>query len=337
MKHMSSLLSGPCNVSVYQAKNFGDMLLIIPLIRVLCAQGQVTSVTVFCKSACAPILFGIHPKVETVLAPRGLLSILRTSIRYRIDLMLLPHASRTGFLVGLLSGASCLSVDEIKGILFWRARSLPKPMLPKRHTLERNLDLLRYLQITITREDVSLSVDHLLVHETKVVKELPAKYVVIHPGTRWMFKTPNSGFWKMLILNLLKLGFEPVITGTDSSSEGKLLTFLEKTCGVLSLAGQTSIPSLAKVISEAQGYIGVDTFATHMASAVGVRGIALYGPTSEFIWGPYGYGNRIKVVSSEYHPCIPCHNDGCGGGKISECLDSLRASQVTQHFVEALN
>jgi len=36
---------------------------------------------------------------------------------------------------------------------------------------------------------------------------------------------------------------------------------------------------------------------------------------------------RSRVVVSE-HPCRPCGNDGCGGGKVSECLTGLPVERV---------
>jgi heptosyltransferase-3 len=37
-----------------------------------------------------------------------------------------------------------------------------------------------------------------------------------------------------------------------------------------------------------------------------------------------------RVVASNNYPCRPCGNDGCGGGKISECLTTLPVSEVLQ-------
>ena len=49
--------------------------------------------------------------------------------------------------------------------------------------------------------------------------------------------------------------------------------------------------------------------------------VALFGPSGELEWGPWRVPHRI--VASGEHPCRPCGNDGCGGGKVSECLTRL--------------
>ena len=45
--------------------------------------------------------------------------------------------------------------------------------------------------------------------------------------------------------------------------------------------------------------------------------------------GPAILFERVKgeVVASD-HPCRPCGNDGCGGGKVSECLTTLDVDRV---------
>jgi heptosyltransferase-3 len=42
------------------------------------------------------------------------------------------------------------------------------------------------------------------------------------------------------------------------------------------------------------------------------------------------------VVSSTDHPCRPCGIDGCGGGKISDCLVTLPESRVLAAIDELL-
>jgi len=64
----------------------------------------------------------------------------------------------------------------------------------------------------------------------------------------------------------------------------------------------------------------------HIAAAVGTPLVALFGPSGEIEWGPWQVPHR--VVASNDHPCRPCGNDGCGGGKISECLTTLPVERV---------
>jgi heptosyltransferase-3 len=43
-----------------------------------------------------------------------------------------------------------------------------------------------------------------------------------------------------------------------------------------------------------------------------------------------------RIVASAVHPCRPCGNDGCGGGKVSECLTTLPVDRVYAAVSELL-
>jgi len=63
----------------------------------------------------------------------------------------------------------------------------------------------------------------------------------------------------------------------------------------------------------------------HIAAAMQTPTVVLFGPSGEFEWGPWQVPAR--VLTSD-HPCRPCGQDGCGGGKISECLTDISVDDV---------
>jgi heptosyltransferase-3 len=68
----------------------------------------------------------------------------------------------------------------------------------------------------------------------------------------------------------------------------------------------------------------------HIAAAMQTPTLALFGPSGELEWGPWMVEQRVVV--SHAHPCRPCGIDGCGGGKVSECLTTLPVAHVHQQF-----
>jgi heptosyltransferase-3 len=72
----------------------------------------------------------------------------------------------------------------------------------------------------------------------------------------------------------------------------------------------------------------------HIAAAMGTPVVALFGPSGEVEWRPWAVAHR--VVTSVEHPCRPCGNDGCGGGKVSECLTELPVDRVHGALTELL-
>jgi hypothetical protein len=91
-------------------------------------------------------------------------------------------------------------------------------------------------------------------------------------------------------------------------------------CGAdtVDLSGQLTLKQLAALTGHAKLFVGVDSAPMHIAAAMGTPVVALFGPSGELEWGPWRVANRVIV--SDAHPCRPCGNDGCGGGKVSECL-----------------
>jgi len=72
----------------------------------------------------------------------------------------------------------------------------------------------------------------------------------------------------------------------------------------------------------------------HIAAAMQTPVLALFGPSGDKEWGPWMVPHRL--ITSD-HPCRPCGQDGCGGGKISECLTTLPVERVLAAAQELLN
>jgi len=93
----------------------------------------------------------------------------------------------------------------------------------------------------------------------------------------------------------------------------------------LNLAGKLSIKELGALTARARLFIGVDSMPMHLAAAMGTPTVALFGPSGEAEWGPWNVAHRV-VASA--HACRPCGLDGCGGGKVSDCLTTLTVERV---------
>jgi heptosyltransferase-3 len=72
----------------------------------------------------------------------------------------------------------------------------------------------------------------------------------------------------------------------------------------------------------------------HIAAAMQTPVVALFGPSGELEWGPWAVPHRI--IASSKHPCRPCGIDGCGGGKISECLTTLPVERAWNALSELI-
>ncbi len=77
--------------------------------------------------------------------------------------------------------------------------------------------------------------------------------------------------------------------------------------GALNLAGKTSIRELMAYLSQCDLLLTNDSGPMHMASALGVPLLALFGPTDDTTTGPY----KKERVIHKHVPCSPCHRREC--------------------------
>ena len=324
------------SVAIYQCKNLGDSLLTTPLVNALLTSEKFSKISVICKPESSVVFDLWDDQINVYDKPRNVFGLFILALKIKPDLVFLPHRSTLGLVFARFGRSVCISEDAVSIPFFGSARVLPPLMLPWRHAADRHLDLYRAIGGTVRENDRKIHIGDLVISGDLGEFFLPRSYVVIHPGSRWMFKTPSYSFWATVIKALLVKNLKVVITGSDLGEEGLLIERLSRQFQVISLSGKTSIKQLATVIARSDGYLGVDTFATHLAAACGTKGLALYGPTSDLIWGPFGVTSRLRVVKSKNYPCIPCHADGCGGSKRSDCLDLLSAEMVADTFIQEL-
>ena len=76
---------------------------------------------------------------------------------------------------------------------------------------------------------------------------------------------------------------------------------------VLNLAGKTDLPVLAGVLSRCRAFVSNDTGAMHLAAAVDVPVVAIFGPTREWATSPLPGPSRIDtaIVRTDLS-CRPC-------------------------------
>ena len=90
----------------------------------------------------------------------------------------------------------------------------------------------------------------------------------------------------------------------------------------IDLSGQTDLRQLSSIISLSDVLLSNDSGPMHIASAVGVPVVALFGSTNEVVTGPYPKGDVIhKHVS-----CSPCFNRVCP--KEMHCMKAISVDEV---------
>ena len=204
----------------------------------------------------------------------------------------------------------------------------------KRHRVEQHLDALRRVGIQPTGNERQLVLEVGKEARKKINSIMDRggvaadKYVHIHPTSRWFFKTWDHERFARVIDRLAAEGKKVVLTSSPDKQELLMIdAILAKTKSEpINLCGKLNLKELAGVIESANVFLGVDSVPMHMAAALNTPVVALFGPSNPLEWGPW-CAKKI-ILTSDLFPCRPCGNDGCGGGKKSECLYELTVEQV---------
>jgi heptosyltransferase-3 len=160
-------------------------------------------------------------------------------------------------------------------------------------------------------------------------------YAVVHPGANWGFKCWTPAGYGRVMEALEEWGLPVVVTGSPAAAEQELLRRILAVCRVRPhvLVGQLTLKELGVLIAQARLFFGVDSAPMHLAAAVGTPAVALFGPTGDFNWRPWGEGH---LVIKKGWDCQPCGHAGCDGSKVSRCLTELTPEEVLQEMRERL-
>jgi heptosyltransferase III len=367
-QQMLSLLPDPVDAAVVRRvlvtklRHHGDVLLASPVFTVLKHGAPAAEIDALIYRETAAMLEG-HPAIAQlhtidrdwkrqgllaqVRAEGGLLGALRAR-RYDLIVHLTEHP-RGAWLTRLLRPRYSVARHIERAHWLWRTSFTHYYRLPRttpRHTVECNLDALRRIGFQPAPQDKSLvlQLDETAVERVRTLLSQhaldPRRFVQMHPGSRWLFKCWSPERYAALLERLAADGLRVALTGApDSRERGLVDAILAQTSRstrayLVDLTGALDLRELAALTRNARAFIGVDSAPMHIAAALGTPVVALFGPSGELEWGPWGVAHRI--VTSAEHPCRPCGNDGCGGGKISECLTTLPVDRVHAAFVSLL-
>jgi heptosyltransferase III len=117
-----------------------------------------------------------------------------------------------------------------------------------------------------------------------------------HVGSGSPVKNWTVSGWNALAAQLEEQ-FEELVLVSGEADQASTAEFLRTYRGSkLKVRSNLSILDLAYELAAADLFIGHDTGVTHLAAALGIPTVALFGPTDPLIWRPLG--DHVRVVSS---------------------------------------
>lgn len=119
--------------------------------------------------------------------------------------------------------------------------------------------------------------------------------LALHPGSGSERKNWPEERWGELLVRLsqeTRLRF--LLVGGEAEGEKLKRLAVRVSSERCVVADSIPLPRLAFMLQNCAGFLGHDSGITHLAAAVGLAGLALWGPSNEKVWHPVP--DRIQVV-----------------------------------------
>jgi heptosyltransferase II len=328
-------------ILIFNVNWLGDVLFSTATIRNIRRNFPDSFIGCIIPSRCYPILKG-NPNLDEIIifddkdrhrSVLAQLSFARFLKSKRFDTVFLLHRSFTRALICRLAGIAQRIGYRTAKRAFLLTKKISPPKKDTLHRIDYYLNIIekaglkvedRYLEFFIGDEDINLA-DRFL---EKNLVDKNAFLVVINPGANWFPKRWLKEYWVELIDTLIaEFKAKVIITGAPNDLP-LVLSIKEKMkekpiigCGIF------NIKQLGAVISKADLFITADTGPLHIANASGIKKIiALFGPTSPLLTGPYPNKNVI-ILQKDIGCKIPCYQVRC---KDNRCMKAITPEDVIE-------
>lgn len=166
----------------------------------------------------------------------------------------------------------------------------------------------------------------------------PTKPIVgIHPGATWPAKRwlPER-FAELADMIAAKLGTQIIITAGPNDDD-VVRQVVQHSFVNIKVLRSLPLRQLAAIISHCAAYVANDNGTMHIAAALDVPTIGIFGPGEENIWFPYSTEEGHAALRHDV-PCHPCHLDFCNreGNDYMACMKLLGVQDVLGRVENAM-
>ena len=340
----------------------GDVLFTTPLVEELRRNPAVTCIGYLANRRTAPLLqqnsridkVFIYERDEFLALYRrskwkymqegfGLLNEIR---REKFDLAVDCSLGTMSHLAGL-AGIPVRVGYNYKHRGFWLTHKLPFKGYEDKHIVEYYADLLRAVGVDARPRALELAVpdaDGRWAEEWLKEKNLnrgkPLIAVVPGGGASWgknaaLKRWPAESYAQLVDKIIAQTSADIILMGDKNDRELCLEAARLARASCLVAAGETTLFQFAALLKHCALAVLNDGGPLHIAVAVGVRTVSIFGPVDERVYGPFPAGNN-RVVKKNL-PCQPCYRrfrmSACSH---LSCLNKLSVEDVFAQVERAL-
>jgi len=153
-----------------------------------------------------------------------------------------------------------------------------------------------------------------------------APYVVLAPTNEFYTKRWMPERYAAVAEHLVARGYQVVMTGAPTEEQvAQLESVRAATARPLAALSSLSIGELTAMIAGSSLLVSNDSGPAHIAAALKVPLVVLFGPASSVRWRPW---RAPAELVQNYFPCNPCAMYTCTAFDEPECIRSISIAQV---------
>jgi lipopolysaccharide heptosyltransferase I len=335
-------------ILVVRLSALGDCVHALPAVRALRAARPEAHIAWAVDDRSAPLLTGLAEVDRLAVMPRrglrglsrwkrlGRLAAYRRELRegnfdVTVDFQGLTKSALVGFLSGARTRIGPPRSDGARELSWLFYTLTPDVPAAARHVAEKSRALLAPLEVDV---GAPLPEPRLPEHPEaagrvgRALGEMgldAGRFAVLNPGAGWPTKLwPEEHFARLAGMLRDELGLEVLVSWFGPAERGAA----ERICAAGSArpAPETDLPELAEMLRRAGLYVGSDTGPTHVAAALGVPSVALFGAADAERNRPLG--GRVETLTAGLD-CSPCwKRSGCPRGV--ECMSAVGPELVLE-------
>ncbi|MFC1546497.1 lipopolysaccharide heptosyltransferase II [bacterium] len=307
------------NILVIQTAFLGDIVLTIPLLNNIKKLGHNRKLTVLTIPVGKEILKGqnsiddiiVYDKKRSDKGIKKLFELINTIKQKKFDWAVIPHRSfRSAFLTWRAKIPNRWGFDISEGKYFLTKKIKYNFNM---HDIDRNLEFLKSFTSEFDKRIDFESIAQVNEKVTNILDERSfqkGKIIGINPGSVWATKRWPIDKYIELIRILITKGYKIVVFGDkfDQMIKEQIDSEFSNHNNFLNIIGKTTIQELTAFFRCLALYITNDSGPMHIAAALGIPIIAIFGPTTKEL-GFFPYTDKAVIIEKNL-PCRPCGRHG---------------------------
>ncbi|MHC4925532.1 MAG: glycosyltransferase family 9 protein [Planctomycetota bacterium] len=340
----------PGRILLIKFWGLGNLVMLLPVFRALRLRYPGARIELLTLARNRSLLEGVEDLDGVLVVEDGsLLSVLRTYFGAllaarrggRPDIVVdFEQFARASAIFAFLTGAThCVGLDTAgqgRGGLFHARVSY----VNDQHASETFMDLVRAAGCeTSTYEPLAppiFEADREVVRDLLEAQSVSANdpVVVLHPGSgdNFLGRRWSTARFAALADRLAEAhGARVFVTGTGSEEKlvAEVMGNVKRGSEVHGLAGRLSIREMAALCERAAVVVSNDTAPVHIASALGIPVLGIYGPNTPVIYGPLSAGSVAFYHRTPCSPCLTNFNYKTSLCRMPVCIRSVTVDDVS--------